>query len=344
MKRIALVLMLLVLVCSFTVSAQQKKYALYSIAFYNQENLFDTIHDEGKRDFEYLPDGQMKWGTMKYMAKLKNMSEVLADISTDKLPMGPAAIGVSEIENLRVLNDLVKQPALAKRGYKIVFHEGPDRRGIDCALLYNPKLFKLMNSRLVECTYPNNDTTHLTRGFLIARGELAGESMSIIVNHWPSRFASSPARENTGRQVRAIKDSLLRIDPAMKIVIMGDMNDDPFDKSMAKALGAKREAKDCDAHDLYNPWWNLLVKKGIGTLCYHGKWNLFDQIVFTGNMLGKDYSTLKFYKNLVFMPEYLFQTSGKYKGYPKRTHAGGVWLNGYSDHLPTYIYLVKEVK
>lgn len=124
---------------------------------------------------------------------------------------------------------------------------------------------------------------------------------------------------------------------------MGDMNDDPMDKSMAVALGAKRKTQDTKEHDLYNPWWDTL-KKGNGTLMYDGKWNLFDQIVFTGNLLGNDRSTLKYYRNEIFRRDYMFQKEGKYKGYPKRTHAGGVWLNGYSDHLPTIIYLIKEIK
>jgi hypothetical protein len=140
-----------------------------------------------------------------------------------------------------------------------------------------------------------------------------------------------------------VKDSLLLVDPKMKIIIMGDMNDDPDDKSMSEALGAKREMKEVkEAGDLYNPWWNILRSKGIGTLEYKGNWNLFDQIVLNGNLLGKDRSTLTFYKNEVFRRDYMFQTDGSYKGYPKRTHAGGVWLNGYSDHLPTIIYLIKE--
>lgn len=321
---------------------QERKFAVYSAAFYNLENLFDTIHDPGKNDFEYLPDGKNKWNAMKYQAKLKNMADVLSKLATDKLPMGPAIIGVSEVENRRVLEDVLKQPALANRGYEIVHYEGEDRRGVDCAFFYNPKLFELEDSKLVPYVYIN-DTVHKTRGFLIASGKMAGEKMHFIVNHWPSRGAASPARERAAEQVRAIKDSLLNLDSAAKIVIMGDMNDDPMDKSMAVVLGAKRKQQEAGLTDLYNPWWDTL-KKGYGTLMYRGKWNLFDQIVFTGNLLGKDRSTLKYFKHEIFRRDFMFQTEGKYKGYPKRTHAGGVWLNGYSDHLPTIIYLIKEVK
>lgn len=316
---------------------QEKKFALYSVAFYNMENLFDTIHDEGKNDYEYLPNGTNQWNTMKYKAKLKNMSEILSLLSTDKLPMGPAIIGVSEIENYRVLEDILKQPALADRGYRYVHYEGEDQRGVDCAFFYNPKLFELTNSKLVPYVYIN-DTIHKTRGFLIASGNIAGEKMHFIVNHWPSRAAASPARERAGEQVRAIKDSLLREDSAAKIVIMGDMNDDPMDNSML-TLGAKKYRKEVGKGDFFNPWWETLEDKGVGTLLYRGKWNLFDQIVLSSALLKK--KGLKYDHNEVFIREYLFQQDGKYKGSPLRTHGGKLWLNGYSDHLPTIIYLKK---
>lgn len=345
MKKVFLAIALLLFVFAPSrAQKQEKQYELYGVAFYNLENMFDTLHDSGKNDFEYLPTGAMKWGTMKYTHKLKNMSEVLSQLATDKLPMGAAVIGMSEVENRNVLQDLLKQPALANRGYQIVHYEGPDRRGVDCAFFYNPTLFKLQDSKLVPYVYENNDTTYKTRGFLVMGGQMAGEHCYFIVNHWPSRAAESWARERGGAQVRVVKDSLLQVDPKAKIFIMGDMNDDPFDKSMSVSLGAKRKAADCKDNDLFNPWWDTLVDKGIGSLQYKGKWNLFDQIVFTGNLLGSDRSTLKFWKNEVFMRDYLFQQDGKYKGYPKRTHAGGVWLDGYSDHLPTVVFLVKESK
>lgn len=323
----------------------QKKYEVYSVGFYNLENLFDTIHDTGKNDFEYLPDGTNKWGTMRYTNKLKNMATVLNEMSTDMLPMGLAAVGVSEVENYRVLKDLVSHPVLAARGWDIIHIEGPDRRGVDCALLYNPKLFKPVTSKLVPYTTEDNDTTYKTRGFLTVSGDMAGERVHIIVNHWPSRYASSPARERAGVLVKAVKDSLMAEQPNSKVIIMGDMNDDPDDKSLKTCLGAKREQNQIKRDtDLYNPWWNILRDKGLGTLKYKGKWNLFDQVIVSGNLVGKDRATLKYFKPEIFSRSYMLQTEGKYKGSPKRTHAGGVWLNGYSDHLPVIIYLIKEQK
>lgn len=127
---------------------------------------------------------------------------------------------------------------------------------------------------------------------------------------------------------------------------MGDMNDDPTDKSMHVALSAKEEIDMVGPNDMYNPWYNVLAKEGTGTLMYRGSWNLFDQIIMSPNLLNKGenkgYATLKFWKNKIQRMPYLFQTEGQYKGSPKRTSAGGVWLDGYSDHLPVCVYLVKE--
>lgn len=327
----------------------QKKFSMYAVGFYNLENLFDTVHDEGKNDYEYLPDGGYRWNGLKYFAKLKNMSKVLSEIGTDRLPnVGAAVIGVSEVENARVLQALVDQPDLKKKGMKFVHIEGPDTRGVDCALLYNPRLFFPEKSFLKPYVFEPEDTTYKTRGFLTVQGKMAGDPVTFIVCHWPSRFAGSYHRELAGRQVKVLKDSILNADPEMKVIVMGDMNDDPFDKSMAQELSAKRYLDEVGDGDMYNPWWEMLVGKGQGTLLYDGKWNLFDQIVLSPNLINKDkkrdFSTLKFFKNEVFLRDYLFQTEGKYKGNMKRTTAGGVWLNGYSDHLPVVVYLLKEKK
>lgn len=332
-----------------TISAQGK-YAVYAVGFYNQENLFDTCHDEGKNDYDFLPTGSYQWNELKYTNKLRNMSRALADMGTDVLPnVGCAIIGLSEVENARVLDALVAQEPLAARGYRYMHVEGPDRRGIDCALLYNPNLFTPHDTKLVPYV-PQlpKDSAFKTRGFLTITGTMGGDRVAAIVCHWPSRFSGSYYRELAAEQVKAIKDSLLQQDADIKVMVMGDMNDDPTNTSMADILSAKAEIDDVTPADMYNPFYNVLAKQGTGTLMYNGSWNLFDQIVLSPNMLNrkgeKDYSSLKYWKSQIERRDYLFQTSGKYKGSPKRTTAGGVWLNGYSDHLPVVVYLVKEQK
>ena len=332
-------------------SQAQKKFSVYGVGFYNLENLFDTCHDAGKNDYEYLPDGANRWTGLKYSSKLKNMARVLSEMGTDKLPgVGCAAIGVSEVENAKCLEDLCNQEPLKAKNFKYLLLEGLDRRGVDCGLVYNPKLFQVRDVKLVPYIYIlPEDSARATRGFLTVSGTLAGEHVTIVVNHLPSRGATSFYREEGGRQIRLLVDSLVKADPNVKILVMGDMNDDPQDKSMAEALGAKRKMKDVpnEPGGLWNPWWDVLAS-GTGTLQYDGKWNLFDQIIVSNALLDrdgkKDYKTLKLWNYQIFRRDYLFQKEGKYKGNTLRTHAGGTWLNGYSDHLPTVVYLIKEQK
>ena len=328
----------------------QKQYGLYCVGFYNLENLFDTTHDEGKNDYEFLPSGSYAWDENKYSNKLKNMSRVLADMGTDKLPgVGAAVIGVSEVENSHVMDDLCAQPAMRERGMKYIHIEGPDHRGVDCALVYNPKLFTPTKSFLQPYVYDKpEDSKRATRGFLTVQGTMAGDPLTVIVCHWPSRGATGYYRELAGRQVRALTDSIQSADPAQHIIVMGDMNDDPDNLSMSKELGARRKVKDMQQGDFYNPWWDILRKRGQGTLSYQGAWNLFDQIVFSQELVkgmkDKNYDSLTLYAYHIFTRDYLINQDGRYKGTPKRTTSRGAWLNGFSDHLPTVSYLIKEIK
>lgn len=327
------------------IQAQDRKLSVHAVCFYNLENLFDTQHDKGKNDYDFLPDGSYHWDQNKYSNKLNNMARVLCDLGTDKLPYGASIIGVSEVENDNALNDLMAVPCMQERGYKYVHIEGPDKRGVDCALIYNPKAFRVTKAFHKLYVYENGDTTHATRPFLCVQGKLAGDDLTVVVCHWPSRGAEGIFRDYGGRQVRALTDSIRLADPSQHIIVMGDMNDDPDNTSMAKYLGARRKMKDVGEGDFYNPWWDILRDKGQGTLSYQGGWNLFDQIVVSRNMLDvkktKAYKELTLYGYHIFRRDYLIQQEGKYKGTPKRTTSGGVWLNGYSDHLPTVTYLVK---
>lgn len=347
MRKFQLIIMMFLVV---GVAKAQRTFSVYGIGFYNLENLFDTTHDEGKNDYEFLPEGTYKWNEMKYSNKIHNMSTVLAEMGTDVLPdVGCAVIGVSEVENAHCLTDLVGQPALKARNFRFEHIEGPDQRGIDCALLYNPSLFQVTDRRLVEYSYDlPADSGKQTRGFLTVSGRLAGEDVAFIVCHWPSRRAASYYREVAGRQVRLVKDSILKANPATKVFVMGDLNDNPTNKSVYEALGAKAKAIEVAEGEMFNPWHEFLTQKGVGTLRWDGKWDLFDQIIITPNLVGKkgdkNYEQLTYWKAQIFQRDYLLQTEGKYKGNPKRTTAGGVWLNGYSDHLPVVAYFVKQQK
>ena len=346
MRKFSLIFML-ACTCTLAILAQNqnKKLAVYSIAFYNFENLFDTINQPDVIDEEFTPQGAMKWGSMKYHNTLNNLAYAISQFALDYCPQGPAVIGISEIENRGVIEDLIKTGPLANRNYGIVHYDSPDRRGVDVGLIYNADLFTVESSKSVRLVYPA-DTSMRTRDQLVVTGTLAGERMHFIVNHWPSRLGgeknSRPKREAAAALTKHLADSLIQADPDSKVVIMGDLNDDPNNSSTSKVLEAKKKQNEVKPGGYFNTMWPIFAK-GIGSLAYQGQWNLFDQIIISSNLLGKDRSTLKFIKAEVFNRDFLKQEEGKYKGYPKRTHAGGVYLNGYSDHFPTMIYLAKEV-
>lgn len=324
----------------------QEKLGVYAAAFYNLENLWDTDDDpnnEGDNDF--TPEGKYNWTPEKYQQKIHNIAQVLSQLGKEYCPAGPALIGIAEVENRRVLEDLVKTDPIASTNYQIIHFEGPDHRGIDVAALYNPKLFTLQSVRVYPFAKPDMPDYH-TRDQLVVSGLLAGEPFSMIVNHWPSRYGgekSSALREFAAGITRHIADSIRHSNPKAKVLIVGDLNDDPDNKSCKDVLQAKRKIKDVKDDGYYNATWKLF-DEGIGSLCYQGKWNLFDQQIVSGNLLGKDRSTLKFWKSEVFNKDFLIQQTGKYKGYPFRTFSGETFQNGYSDHFPTITYFVKQLK
>ncbi len=349
MKKLIFPLGLLIfLLTSFTTCSQDKKeYKVVCVGFYNLENLFDTIlNPELLFAEEFTPEGSAHWTSQRYHEKLDHMSYAISKIATDVTPDGVALLGISEIENKGVIEDLVKEDAIKDRNYQIVHYDTPDRRGIDVALLYNPKYFKVTNWKAHPLTFPDNPD-YKTRSQLVVTGLLDGEEVSIIVNHWPSRRGgekkSRPKRNAAGDLARHIVDSLLAINKNAKIMVMGDLNDDPINPSVMEHLRAKGKQSQLTDDDMFNPMWKL-YKDGIGSLAYRDKWNLFDQIIISQGLLGKDYSTYKFYKARVFNKPFLKQKEGRYKGYPWRTFAGGVYIGGYSDHLPVYIMLIKEAE
>jgi hypothetical protein len=346
MKKLALICLIALCGLGLTANAQQKKYQVYGAAFYNLENLFDTINNNGKYDKEFSPDGPRQWNAEKYWSKMANMAKAISHFTTPATPKGPAVIGVSEIENITVLQDLVKHPLLKEWKLQIVHHDSPDRRGVDVALLYNPRFFRVLNVTNARVKVEGYDSFR-TRDQMCVTGLMGGDKVSVIVNHWPSRSGgeetSRHLRAAAAHRVKLTVDSLLNDDPNQGIIIMGDLNDDPFNESVAKVLGAKKDKKKVGKGELYNPGWSLL-DKGIGTLAYQGNWNFFDQIIISDYFLtDKNSGKLSYMKTNVLNFDFLINAKGQYKGYPHRTFSGGAFLNGYSDHFPVETFFVKKV-
>ncbi len=327
------------------ISAQeQQAYKVGLVGFYNLENLFDTIDDPNKNDEEFLPQGGNQWNTEKYLNKLHNMAYAISTIGTDITPDGVAVLGLCEMENRHVLEDLVAQPEIKNRNYQIVHYDSPDRRGVDVGLIYNPKYFKLTNSKSYRTVVPN-DPEFITRDQLVVSGLFDGEPMHFIVMHWPSRAGgekrSMPGRIAAATLCRNIADSIMREDQNAKIIMMGDYNDYPDSKSVINYLRASGDMKDLRDGEFYNPMYDL-HKKGYGTNYYRDAPGVLDQMILTPALVPTGYDTYQFKNAKVHNKEFLKQHGGKYNGYPFRTFGSGVWMGGYSDHFPVYVILLKK--
>ena len=345
------ILGILIVVISINSIAQEKRnFKIHTIAFYNVENLFDTINDVNKND-EASPIMEIKFNRSEiYNKKVNNMASVIADIGTDLVKKSPSIVGLCEVENRNVIEDLLKDKNLKDKNYEIIHYDSPDERGIDVAMIYNEDVFKITSTKSHELIIYDNKSSkrNYTRDQLVVSGLLEGELIHLIVNHWPSR-SGGEERSRAGRMAAAelnkkIIDSLQGKYKDAKIITMGDFNDDPHDDSMKKILNAKKHIKDVKENGIYNPMETILSDQGIGTNAYRDVWQLFDQILVSKPFLNKNYNSYQFYKAGVFNKSYLINKSGRYKGYPFRSFSWGSFTGGYSDHLPPYIYLIKEIK
>ena len=328
------------------ISAQQSTTPQrVTVAFYNLENLFDTI-DQENNDEEFLPNGANRWTPERYQHKLRNMSHVISLIGGDE----PAIIGVAEIENRGVLEDLIAQDSLRDKHYDIVHYDSPDRRGIDCAILYQPEVYKVFASGVRAVEIPNEPWIK-TRDVVYASGLLDGEIVHVLVGHWPSRSGGEAVslhrRMAAAKTMRSVADSLYTLFPGSKVIMMGDFNDDPISPSVRDGLGVQNHPDQTKPADYYTPMLQL-YNKGMGTLAYRDVWNLFDIIVVNGELIGSNPTTWQLYRDpettdmaFIFKQPFMIQQSGQYKGYTLRTFVGGQWQGGYSDHFPVYVYLVK---
>lgn len=334
----------------FNFFAQEKRdYQISTIAFYNVENLFDTEDNPETFDDDRTATGKDVWNEEKYQKKIDNISHVLSEIGCDVNPEPPSVIGLCEIENRKVLEDLTAHPSLSGYNYGIIHFESQDERGIDVALLYRKQHFVPLDSksrRLIIYEAENPSKRDYTRDQLVVTGLLNNEEMSFIVNHWPSRGGgearSAYKREKAALLNKRIIDSLVRTEPNARIISMGDFNDDPTNKSFKKILKTEGDKKALSENSLYNPMENML-KNGNGSLAYRDSWNLFDQIFMTSNLVNNPNQEYEFYKAGIFNKPYLITQNGQFKGYPFRTYGYSGYEGGYSDHFPVYIYLIREV-
>ncbi len=341
-KKITTLIVLLIALKS-NLFSQASTYQIATVAFYNLENLFDAIDEPTTFDNDYTPLGRKAWTDKKIALKIKNLSGVISEIGAETTKLPPAIIGVSEVENRNILLQLVSHTNLNTVDYGIAHFNSPDRRGIDVALLYDRKRFRFTNANkhvlLLKDSYGKRI---YTRDQLCVSGYLGDELVYCIVNHWPSRRGgekrSRSKRIEAAKLCLKITDSIYKITPKANIIIMGDFNDDPTNDSLKRVLKTKCSPKYNSEFDyFYNPM-EQMKKRGLGTLAYRDKWNIFDQLIFSNTML--DSIGLQLYKTTIFCPKYVTQSSGKYKGYPKRTTSEEI---GYSDHFAVYSYLIKRI-
>jgi predicted extracellular nuclease len=307
------------------------------VAFYNVENLYDTLDDTDRDDNQFLPTGEMQWTKERYDKKLKNIAKVLQGIGDGK---SPDLVGLCEIENKLVLTDLVKTLG---GGLEIAHFDSPDERGVDVALLYNPKIFNLSESKNLQVTFAN-DPKDRTRDILYVKGKINNDDLHLFVNHWPSRREgeekSEPKRMTAAQIARTKIDEIYAQNPAAKILLMGDFNDEPDNKSMAGTLQAENKATQVNDKQLFNTS-AALKQRGEGTLTHQGKWNLFDQIIVSGALLNsKKGLHAQASDSHIYKQDWMLYFDKKSNDkFPSRTYGGTKYYGDYSDHLPVYIDL-----
>jgi predicted extracellular nuclease len=323
-----------ILLLSITASAQKNLWC----AFYNQENLFDTLDDPHKNDNVFLPQGKNSWNTQKYRQKIDHMARVIASMNNGK---GADLLGMCEVENDLVLNDLTRDPQLLPMRYKFVHIEGPDERSIDNALIYQSNKLSLVSAIAYPVVFPQNPLSK-TRDILLVKlkDKETKAEIVILVNHFPSKLGgeqkSEPKRIYAAKTVRHIYDSISSANPSLPVIIMGDFNDTPSDSSIAGTLNAKRKTEELSRQDLFNPMF-ALQQQQVGSHYYRNKWFMLDQIILSNNMIsctGKVcYQPLS---AAVYKQNWMLDLQ---KGIPLRTFQGPKYMNGFSDHLPVYIIL-----
>lgn len=311
---------------------------MLSVGFYNLENLFDTQNDPYTFDKQFLPKSDRKWTKERYEEKLENLAKVISELTTYGTP---TFLGVCEIENREVLKDLIEESVLLSRNYDIVHRESPDERGIDVGFIYDADLFSVTK---VTTHQPDlSDYDDKTRDILHISGKLTnGEKLHFFINHWPSRGEgrkeSEPKRVIAAQTLNDAITTVLTKDADAKIIVMGDFNDEPSNKSISQTLGVSCEVSETEENQLYNAFCEL-EDQDYGSYRYRKYWDMLDQIMVSSALLT-DTSGVHFLPQSADIKDepWMIQT-GKYEGFPLRTYGGYKYLGGYSDHFPVSIQL-----
>jgi len=332
-----LFIILFLLLCNNVFS--QDKLSKFNVVFYNVENLFDTIDDPRTNDNAFLPTAPKEWNSKKYYEKLNNIAKVLVSIDSTHIP---DIIGLCEVENENVLKDLLNTPLLKKYKYRIIHEDCSDPRGIDNALIYNSKTFKYLSHKLITVNYPSSKKNN--REIMWVKGVAASkDTLDIFINHWKSRIGNEEATETKrvfyAMALKSVVDSMLLQNPYSNIIIMGDFNDEPTNKSIYDILRANNKRKNRDNTELFNLHYDLHNFMSVGTLVYNNSWFLFDQIIVSNNLLInlKGLHTQP-EAGSIFGPEWILYNASKKEGLaPKPSYKGNNYIGGYSDHLPVFV-------
>ncbi len=317
-------------ILTFFTACTQPSADTYRFMYYNVENLFDTVDDLQKNDNEFLPTGAKKWNYYRYNQKLLNIAKVIIALGEENLPV---VVGLGEIENKKVLTDLIENTPLIRTDYDFIHYESPNERGIDVALLYRKDIFKILSHKNYPIYFDQNPNIK-TRDILYVRGEIDEDTVSIFVNHWPSRrggvVASESKRLTAANKLKLLIDDYHQRYPNDLQIVMGDFNDDPINRSVSMLSQQNKKVA------VLNPFQDI-YKSGKGTLKYKGRWNLFDQIIITGNTTYLSYKYAD-----IFDPDWLYKhKNNSLSGMPYRTYQGPIYIGGFSDHFPVFVELAR---
>ncbi|WP_111307759.1 endonuclease/exonuclease/phosphatase family protein [Confluentibacter sediminis] len=313
------------------------RHNMQTIAFYNCENLFDVYDDKRTNDNDYLPTSIKKWTRPRYENKLRKLSFAISNIGKTETGKPPAIVGLAEVENAKVVKDLIAFKHLKDYDYRYIHYNSLDARGIDVALIYDKTAFEVLHSETFTINLVDvlDGTLDFTRDILLVSGLLDGEKIHVIVNHWSSRREGEKETEHkrmtSANKVTEIITSLRQKDVHAKIVVMGDFNDDPSSNSIKHLV---------ETNQLYNAT-ETLRSFSRGSANHFRQWNLFDQIIFSTNFFETSNNALEFYQANIFDADFLKQFNGRFKGTPFRTYAGKKYIGGYSDHFPVYAIFKK---